>query len=75
MGVFFVCLNWSFSHGRRTRCLLRSTNLLLGALVLTASLAHALEFPGKMLLNKDNYLATQAVYCPGFTMLAERSQY
>jgi hypothetical protein len=31
------------------------------------SLAHALEFPGKLRLSKDAYMAAQAMYYPGFT--------
>jgi hypothetical protein len=31
------------------------------------SLAHALEFPGKLRLGKDAYLAVQQIYYPGFT--------
>jgi hypothetical protein len=42
--------------------------LLLAAVAVTASLAHALELPGKMRLSKDAYLAVQQIYYPGFTM-------
>jgi hypothetical protein len=31
-------------------------------------LAHALELPGKMRLNRDAYLAVQPIYYPGFTI-------
>lgn len=41
--------------------------LVLLALVVTTSLAHALELPGKMRLSKEAYLATQQIYYPGFT--------
>ena len=43
--------------------------LLLIALALTPLLAHALEFPGKMRLSEQDYLATQAIYYPGFTIV------
>ncbi|MEK1886350.1 MAG: DUF1772 domain-containing protein [Phyllobacterium sp.] len=43
-------------------------NLLLCAIVVSTTLAHALEYPGKMRLDKTSYLATQTVYYPGFTM-------
>ena len=43
--------------------------LLLIALALTPLLAHALEFPGKMRLSEQSYLATQAIYYPGFTIV------
>jgi hypothetical protein len=32
------------------------------------ALAHALEFPGKMRLDKETYIAVQAIYYPGFTI-------
>jgi hypothetical protein len=32
------------------------------------SLAHALEVPGKLRLNKEQYLAVQTIYYPGFTL-------
>jgi hypothetical protein len=38
------------------------------AVAMALSLAHALEFPGKMRLPKDSYLATQTIYYPGFTI-------
>ncbi|MBN1239517.1 MAG: DUF1772 domain-containing protein [Gammaproteobacteria bacterium] len=49
------------------------TALLVVALVLVAvtmglSLAHALEFPGKLRLDEPTYRAVQAVYYPGFTI-------
>jgi hypothetical protein len=49
------------------------TALLVLALVLVAvtmglSLAHALEFPGKLRLDEPTYRAVQAIYYPGFTI-------
>jgi hypothetical protein len=32
------------------------------------ALAHALEYPGKLRLSKDAYIATQPIYYPGFTI-------
>jgi hypothetical protein len=48
------------------------TNLSVIALFLVAvtmglSLAHALEFPGKLRLDEPTYRAVQAIYYPGFT--------
>jgi hypothetical protein len=43
-------------------------SILLFAVVVSLTLAHALELPGKMRLPRDNYLATQAIYYPGFTI-------
>ena len=31
------------------------------------ALAHALEYPGKLRLSKESYLATQTIYYPAFT--------
>jgi hypothetical protein len=42
--------------------------LLLVAVTLGMSLAHALEFPGKLRLDEPTYRAVQAIYYPGFTI-------
>ena len=41
--------------------------LFLVDLTVVTSLAHALELPGKMRLTREQYLAVQTVYYPGFT--------
>jgi len=41
---------------------------VLVAVTMALSLAHALELPGKMRLDKDTYLAVQKIYYPGFTI-------
>lgn len=41
--------------------------LLLVAIAMALSLAHALELPGKLRLPKETYLAVQTIYYPGFT--------
>jgi hypothetical protein len=41
--------------------------LLLVAVAMALSLAHALEWPGKMRLAEGEYLAVQPIYYPGFT--------
>lgn len=38
------------------------------AVAMSLSLAHALELPGKMRLERDAYVATQEIYYPGFTI-------
>ena len=48
--------------------LLGVISLLLAAIVMALSLAHALEYPGKRRLDRETYLAMQAVYYPGFTI-------
>lgn len=53
------------------RTLLLAIQVVAGFLVSVAmalAWAHALELPGKMRLNKEQYLATQAIYYPGFTI-------
>lgn len=47
---------------------LQVATLLLVAVAMALSLAHALELPGKMRLGKDTYLAVQQIYYPGFTI-------
>lgn len=42
--------------------------LLLVAVTMGLALAHALELPGKLRLDKDTYGAVQAIYYPGFTI-------
>jgi hypothetical protein len=36
--------------------------------VMGLSLAHTLELPGKRRLNREQYLAVQTIYYPGFTI-------
>jgi len=45
-----------------------AVSLLLVAMVMGLALAHLLEWPGKMRLPKEAYLATQTIYYPGFTI-------
>ena len=40
----------------------------LAALVMTQTLAHALEMPGKMRLDREQYYVVQTIYYPGFTI-------
>jgi Domain of unknown function (DUF1772) len=42
--------------------------VILVAVAMALSLAHALELPGKMRLTKDAYYAMQPIYYPGFAM-------
>lgn len=39
----------------------------LAAVVMGQALAHALELPGKMRLNREQYYTVQTIYYPGFT--------
>ncbi|HET7678765.1 MAG TPA: anthrone oxygenase family protein [Xanthobacteraceae bacterium] len=48
--------------------ILQVVTLMLVAVTMTLALAHALEYPGKMRLSRQEYLATQAIYYPGFTL-------
>jgi hypothetical protein len=48
---------------------IRLITLFLAAIVMALTLAHALEFPGKLRLDKESYLAVQTIYYPGFTIV------
>jgi hypothetical protein len=50
--------------------MLQVLTVCLVALAAALPIAHALEWPGKMRLDKHDYLATQPIYYPGFTMAA-----
>jgi hypothetical protein len=47
---------------------LQILTVVLVAIAMALSLAHALEFPGKLRLGKDEYLTVQPIYYPGFTI-------
>src|SRR5688572_24422100 len=47
---------------------LQVLSLVLVAVGMGLSLAHALEYPGKLRLPKDIYLTVQTIYYPGFTI-------
>ena len=49
------------------RTALSCSALLVVAVTMGLSLAHALEFPGKLRLDEATYRAVQAIYYPGFT--------
>jgi hypothetical protein len=46
---------------------LELVTVLLAALAVALAVAHALELPGKLRLQRDTYVAVQAIYYPGFT--------
>jgi hypothetical protein len=47
--------------------ILQVVAILLVSAAMALALAHALEYPGKLRLNKEAYLTTQQIYYPGFT--------
>lgn len=47
---------------------LKCLTVVLAAVTMGLSLAHALEFPGKLRLSKEQYLIVQSIYYPGFTL-------
>jgi hypothetical protein len=47
---------------------LQVLTVMLAAVTMALSLAHALELPGKLRLGKEQYLAVQPIYYPGFTI-------
>jgi hypothetical protein len=46
---------------------LQVLTVMVVAVAMALALAHALELPGKMRLSKEQYLAVQPIYYPGFT--------
>ena len=46
---------------------LKICTLTVVAITMAMGLAHALELPGKLRLPKEQYLAAQTIYYPGFT--------
>jgi hypothetical protein len=48
--------------------LLQTLNVLLVAVAMGLSLAHALELPGKLRLTQDESRVVQPIYYPGFTI-------
>jgi hypothetical protein len=47
---------------------LQVLTVIFVAVAFALSLAHALELPGKMRLDKETYYAVQPIYYPGFTI-------
>jgi hypothetical protein len=47
---------------------LQVVSILLVGVGMGLSLAHALEYPGKLRLPKESYAAVQTIYYPGFTI-------
>ena len=47
---------------------LKVVTVLLVSVAMALSLAHALELPGKLRLDKQAYLTVQPIYYPGFTV-------
>lgn len=43
-------------------------SIFLAAVTMSLALAHALELPGKLRLDKATYCAVQPIYYPGFTL-------
>jgi hypothetical protein len=46
----------------------KTATVIVVAIAMALSLAHTLELPGKLRLNKEQYLAVQPIYYPGFTI-------
>jgi hypothetical protein len=47
---------------------LKVATIVLVAVTMGLAVAHALEFPGKLRLDQQMYLAVQTIYYPGFTI-------
>jgi len=46
---------------------LQVLSIVVVAIAMALALAHSLELPGKLRLSREQYLAMQAIYYPGFT--------
>jgi hypothetical protein len=46
---------------------LQVVTIMVVSVAMALGLAHALELPGKLRLSKEQYLAIQQIYYPGFT--------
>jgi hypothetical protein len=47
---------------------LKVASVVFVAVAMALALAHALEYPGKMRLDRTTYMAMQPIYYPGFTI-------
>jgi hypothetical protein len=56
------------ANGGRLLLIVQVVAIFLASIAMSLALAHALEFPGKLRLSKENYIATQTIYYPGFTI-------
>jgi hypothetical protein len=54
--------------GAKVLSILQILTVVLVAVAMATSLAHALELPGKMRLDGETYRAVQSIYYPGFTV-------
>ncbi len=48
--------------------IVKVASVLLVSVAMSMALAHALELPGKLHLDKPTYMAVQTIYYPGFTI-------
>jgi hypothetical protein len=48
--------------------ILQIGTIFLVSVAMSMALAHALELPGKMRLDRETYIAVQSIYYPGFTI-------
>ena len=49
--------------------ILQVVGVILAVAAMVPALAHALELPGKLRLAKEDYMAVQPIYYPGFTVM------
>jgi hypothetical protein len=66
--VYMYMIQQALTEFGGTMAILSVLALLLLAVTMGLSLAHALEFPGKLRLDEPTYRAVQAIYYPGFTI-------
>jgi hypothetical protein len=70
-------ISWRSRKGEKTKpcflyyrmfLVLQVVTVFLASVAMSLALAHVLELPGKMRLNKETYIAVQSIYYPGFTI-------
>jgi Anthrone oxygenase len=67
IGTFHLSLRLSAKRCSRMVLTLQVVTIMVVSVAMALSLAHALELPGKLRLPKEQYLAIQQIYYPGFT--------
>ena len=63
-----TCYRSNGRKGGHVLIVLQVISVILGAITMALSLAHALEMPGKRRLGRETYLVVQQIYYPGFTI-------
>src|SRR5258707_13561169 len=66
--IWYWLQMWPPAGGIVVFVIMQVAAVFLAAIAMSMAVAHALELPGKLRLSKENYVATQTIYYPGFTI-------